>query len=237
MNGQALSHDAAVRGMFARIAGIYDFMNHFLSFGIDRRWRRTLARNVKIFRTNRVLDLACGTFDVALAIAREKPAAKIPAMDFCMPMLKPGQKKLQGANGKRIFPAAGDARKLPLSDMSVDCVTMAFGIRNITPRSAALAEMLRVLVRGGRVCILEFASGRDRIMGGIYNFYLGRVLPVVGNALAKDRGAYSYLAETIEAFPAADEFSREIEKAGFVNVTCQRLTAGIATLHIAEKPE
>lgn len=236
MTAQGLPHDEAVRGMFAGIARIYDFMNHFLSFGIDRRWRRALARNVKIFRTNRVLDLACGTFDVALAIAREKPEAKIPAMDFCLPMLKPGLKKLQGSYGMRIFPTAADARRLPLADMSVDCVTMAFGIRNITPRCAALAEMLRVLVPGGRICILEFASGRDRIMGGIYNFYLGRILPAVGHALARDRGAYSYLAETIKAFPAADDFSREIENTGFVNATCKRLTSGIVTLHTAEKP-
>lgn len=227
---------AAVRGMFGRIAGIYDFLNHFLSFGIDRRWRRALAANVKIGGTGLVLDLACGTFDVALAIARQKPGAKIAALDFCRPMLERGMKKLSGQYGSRIFPVEADARNLPLPDACADCVTIAFGIRNIRPRSASLAEMRRVLAPGGRVCILEFSSSRDKILGGVYNFYLNRVLPAVGNALARDRGAYSYLAKTIDAFPAAAEFAREIEEAGFCCVSHIGLTGGIVTLHTAEKP-
>lgn len=229
-------HAEAVCGMFARIAGVYDFLNHFLSLGIDRHWRRALAHEAQRGEPGRVLDLACGTLDVALAIAREEQQAKISAIDFCLPMLEQGRKKLAGKFAARIFPTAADARRLPLADACVDCVTMAFGIRNIQPRRAALCEMWRVLAPGGRACILEFASGREKILGGLYNFYLNRILPAVGNALAKDRGAYSYLAKTISAFPPAADFARELAAAGFCEVSFQRLTCGIAVLHTARKP-
>ena len=156
-------HDAAVSGMFGRIAGFYDLLNHTLSLGIDYYWRHVLAKNVRVGSTNRVLDLAAGTLDVSLAIRRKYPHVQVPAMDFCPPMLQRGLHKLKGDNARAIMPVAADAKKLPLPDASVDCVTMAFGIRNIKPRSEAFAEMLRVLTPGGRACILEFGSGSERI--------------------------------------------------------------------------
>ena len=166
------AHDAAVAGMFGRIAGMYDAGNRILSCGIDIYWRRVLADTVRLGPTRRVLDLAAGTLDVALAVRRRWPEATVPALDFCPPMLRRGLPKLARRAERLIFPVAADAKRLPLPDASVDCVTMAFGIRNITPRSEAFSEMLRVLVPGGRACILEFGSGRERIWGGLYNWYL-----------------------------------------------------------------
>ena len=167
---QVRRHDQAVSGMFGRIAGWYDLCNRVLSLGIDRYWRRVLADNVRLGPTGRVLDLAAGTLDVSLAIRRRYPDARIPALDFCLPMLQRGARKLHGWDAAAILPVAADAKKLPLPDASVDCVTIAFGIRNITPRDEAFREMLRVLTPGGRACILEFGSGKERIWGGLYNF-------------------------------------------------------------------
>ena len=183
-------HDAAVSGMFGRIAGFYDLLNHTLSLGIDYYWRHVLAKNVRVGSTNRVLDLAAGTLD---------------------------------------------AKKLPLPDASVDCVTMAFGIRNIKPRSEAFAEMLRVLTPGGRACILEFGSGSERIWGGLYNFYLDRILPRIGKMVSRDPGAYEYLAETIRNFPTAPALEKEMTDAGFARAWHIKLTSGIVCLHVGEK--
>lgn len=221
--------------MFGRIAGFYDLLNHTLSLGIDYYWRHVLAKNVRVDRTSRVLDLAAGTLDVALAIRRRYPHVRVPAMDFCPPMLQRGLPKLKGANTEAIMPVAADAKKLPLPDASVDCVTMAFGIRNIKPRSEAFAEMLRVLTPGGRVCILEFGSGSERIWGGLYNFYLDRILPRIGKMVSRDPGAYEYLADTIRTFPTATALEKEMIDAGFARAWHIRLTSGIVCLHVGEK--
>lgn len=221
--------------MFGRIARFYDFLNRLLSLGVDQHWRRVLARNVRLGQNGVVLDLAAGTLDVALAVRREHPAALVPALDFCPPMLVRGRSKLKGANALKVLPVAADAKKLPLPDASVDCITMAFGIRNILPREAAFAEMLRVLRPGGRACILEFGSGRERIWGGLYNFYLNRILPRVGRVFSKDQAAYGYLAQTIRAFPTARELEEEMESAGFARAWHLKLTSGIVCLHLGEK--
>ena len=229
-------HDSAVSGMFGAIAGTYDFFNRFLSFGIDIYWRHVLASVVRLGDTKRVLDLAAGTLDVSLAIRRNYPQATVPALDFCHPMLARGLHKLVGADGRSILPVTADAKHLPLPDASVDCITIAFGIRNILPREEAFAEMLRVLRPGGRACILEFGSGRERIWKGLYNFYLTRILPRIGNLFSRDRTAYTYLAETICAFPPAVIFEDEMRSAGFVHTWYRKLTSGIVCLHVGEKP-
>lgn len=225
-----------VEAMFGRIAGVYDFLNHFLSLGIDRYWRRELAKLLKPGSLNRTADLAAGTLDVSLALLKRQPDLTIPAIDFCRPMLVRGRAKLDAKSSGHIFPCEGDALRLPLSDNSVDNVTMAFGIRNITPRMAAFHEMLRVLAPGGRACILEFGSGKEKIWGGIYNIYLDYILPVLGRLAARDRNAYSYLANTIREFPAASALASEMREAGFANTHWRKLTSGIVCLHWGEKP-
>ena len=231
--GGGPGHDAAVAGMFGRIAGWYDFLNRLLSLGIDQRWRRELAKTA-CPGEGLALDLAAGTLDVALALRREAPRSLVAALDFCPPMLAHGRRTLKGEIGRRILPVAADARRLPLRDGAAGCITMAFGIRNITPRDAAFKEMLRALKPGGRACILEFGSGRERIWGGLYNAYLNRLLPLVGRAISRD-GAYGYLAESIRAFPTAEELAEEMRAAGFSRVWYKKLTSGIVCLHVGEK--
>ena len=231
--GGGPGHDAAVAGMFGRIAGWYDFLNRLLSLGIDQHWRRVLAR-AACPGDGLALDLAAGTLDVSLALRREAPDALVAAMDFCPPMLAHGRRKLKGGNARHILPVAADARRLPLRADSAACITMAFGIRNIAPRPAAFAEMLRVLRPGGRACILEFGSGRERIWGGLYNVYLDHILPRVGRAISRD-GAYGYLADSIRAFPTAAELEEEMRTAGFARVWHRKLTSGIVCLHVGEK--
>ena len=229
------AHDAAVAGMFGRIVPFYDLLNRVLSLGLDQYWRKVLAQNVRIGDTGRVLDLAAGTLDVSLAIRRRYPTAVVPAMDFCPPMLVRGSRKLKDNNARCILPVAADAKRLPLPDASVDCITIAFGIRNILPREAAFAEMLRVLRPGGRACILEFGSGQERIWGGLYNVYLNHLLPRVGKIFSKDPGAYEYLADTIRKFPSALSLEKEMRTAGFERAWHEKLTSGIVCLHVGEK--
>ncbi len=230
---------STVQGLFAHIAGVYDGLNRVLSFGLDAHWRALLAESVAPFPsggTSRILDLAAGTMEVSLALARRYPHKRILAADFCLPMLRKGLPKLQKKRSRKICPLVADGRRLPLPDASVDAISIAFGLRNIRPREAAYAEALRVLVPGGRFCVLEFGSAKDRILFGLYNFYLTRILPLVGRLASRNRGAYRYLAETVAAYPAAATLAEEMHSAGFVNVRYTRHTAGIVWLHSGEKP-
>lgn len=235
MNESAREHDRAVAGLFGRIARFYDLLNHVLSVGVDLYWRRQLARAARVGDTHRILDLAAGTLDASLALRRRHPTCRVIAADFCRPMLVLGKEKLARRHARNILLVTGDGKRLPLPDRCVDSVTIAFGIRNILPRAEALAEMRRVLVPGGRVCILEFGSGRERIWGGLYNFYLNRILPIVGRLVSRDRAAYSYLARTIREFPSAWQLAQEMRDAGFVRVRYTKLTSGIVCLHVGER--
>ena len=221
--------------MFGRIVPWYDRLNRILSFGCDRFWRARLAEAARYGPTGRILDLATGTFDVALALHARYPDITVPAVDFCLPMLQKGRKKLGGRAQERILPIAGDAACLPLPDASVDSITMAFGIRNVQARHAVFAEMLRVLAPGGRACILEFGSGKKRIWGGVYNLYLSRLLPGLGKLISGDNGAYAYLACTIRDFPDAVALEKELRSAGFARTRFERIFSGIVCLHTAEK--
>lgn len=227
------AHGSKVANLFDNIAGWYDFLNHFLSLGLDVYWRQRLVKMVRPGPTGRVLDLAAGTLDVSIALVRKNLADQVLAVDFSRSMLQKGQSKLGAYAG--IWPIQGDGRFLPLPDQSVDTVTIAFGIRNILPRSAAYAEILRVLVPGGRLCILEFGTAQTRIWKGIYNFYLQWILPKIGFFLSRDPQAYQYLAETITAFPQAPILARELVDAGFDRVGYQPLSSGIVYLHVAQK--
>jgi demethylmenaquinone methyltransferase/2-methoxy-6-polyprenyl-1,4-benzoquinol methylase len=224
----------AISAMFGRIAGFYDLLNHAFSLGIDVLWRKALAGSAQPADAGVMLDLASGTLDVALALTRRHPGRPILAVDFCRPMLERGWRKLE-RDRPPVMPVCADARHIPVPDASAACVTMAFGIRNIHPRQMAFAEMLRVLRPGGRACILEFGSGRERIWGGIYNLYLSRVMPLAGRLVSGDSGAYRYLAQSIREFPAAEDLAEEMRQTGFARVDWRRLTSGIACLHVGIK--
>ncbi|MBG0778020.1 MAG: ubiquinone/menaquinone biosynthesis methyltransferase [Desulfovibrionaceae bacterium] len=230
-------HARRVSGMFGRIADWYDFLNRFLSLGMDVHWRRVLVRRTHPGPTGRMLDLAAGTLDVSLEILRQRPGTRVLAMDFSRPMLVRGRRKLNGAAREAVRLAQADGRTLPLPDGCVDCVTIAFGIRNIVPRAAALREILRVLAPGGRLCVLEFGTGRRRVWGGVYNFYLRRVLPTLGRLFSGDGAAYRYLAETIVAFPHEEALAQEMREAGFLRTFYEPLLSGIVFVHVGEKPE
>ena len=226
-------HGKRVSGLFNNIAGWYDFLNHFLSLGLDLYWRRRLVQSVQPGSTGRILDLAAGTLDVSREILRQHPGQHILALDFAHGMLCKGKSKIKP--GMDILPVQADGRLLPLPDGCVNAVTIAFGIRNIIPRSDAYREIHRVLAPGGRMCILEFGTGQARIWRGLYNFYLGTVLPAIGRLVSKNPEAYQYLADTIRAFPNADILSDEIREAGFEQVSFQALSSGIVYIHVGQK--
>lgn len=242
-----MSHESGrgsslVAGMFGRIAPGYDAANRVLSLGVDTLWRRRLVRRVeascKPGADRRILDLAAGTLDVSLALVRAVPGTRVIAMDFCLPMLLVGKQKLRRAGHyerERIALAVGDALRLPLPDACVDAVTLAFGLRNMTPRETAIREAHRVLKEGGAFHVLEFGTAKNRIFGGIYNAYLTRALPFIGGLVAKDKGAYAYLADTVVRFPDAPALGRELSEAGFAAVSWQKLWRGIVCIHSAVK--
>lgn len=227
-----------VERLFSGIAGMYDLLNRVLSFGLDIWWRKRLADAVIPFPSNgtaRILDLAAGTLDVSVALARRYPQRSVLALDYCRPMLAKGIPKLHGLKNKKVYPMVGDGRRIPLADASVDAITIAFGLRNIRPREEAYAEALRVLVPGGRFCVLEFGSAQDRILFGLYNFYLARILPRIGQLLTRDKAAYQYLADTVAAYPSARALAEEMRTAGFTGVRHEAYTGGIVCLHLGKK--
>lgn len=223
-----------VNKLFANIAPWYDFLNHTLSLGIDFYWRKCLINTLNLSSKQRVLDLACGTFDVALAIQKAYPLVSITAVDYTFAMLLAGQKKI--TKSAKIFPLQGDGRFLPFKNACFDAITIAFGIRNISPREKTYKEILRVLKPGGTFHILEFGSGRQKIWGGLYNFYLKKLLPWIGGLVSKNKSAYSYLADTICHFPQPHELAWEMTKSGFKKVKYFSLTSGIVYIHVGEKP-
>lgn len=230
----------AVERLFSGIAGVYDLLNRVLSFGLDTQWRKRLVAAAAPFPPQgaaRILDLAAGTLDVSVALAKQYPQRSVLALDYCRPMLLKGLPKLSRVKNNKIHPLVGDGRRLPLPDASVDAITVAFGLRNIRPRTKVYEEALRVLVPGGRFCVLEFGSAQDRILLGLYNFYLTRILPRIGQLLARDRAAYRYLADTITAFPSARALADEMRAAGFTQVSHTPYTAGIVCLHRGVKAD
>ena len=237
MSQTPTAHAARVNALFGRIAGVYDLLNRIFSFGLDALWRKRLARAVgPIPAGGRILDLAAGTLEVSAELLRTHPA-HVVAADFCRPMLLRGLAKGKVPRDGRLSVFTADALALPFADACMDAVTLAFGLRNMEPRSAALAEIVRVLKPGGKLCVLEFAGASEPILFGLYNFYLTKVLPLVGRLVSKDQGAYRHLADSVEAFPGADGLAAELLQAGFVDVLHESMSAGIVNLHIADKKE
>ncbi len=223
-----------VRRIFSKVAPVYDLLNHVLSLGEDLRWRRFVARALRPGPTGRVLDVACGTGDLALAAARLPWAPLVVGLDLVPAMLGPAAAKAQ-RRGARVRLVRGDATRLPFGGAAFDAVTIGFGIRNIPRRVEAMAEMRRVLVPGGRLYVLEFTTPRGPLVGRVYRQYLMRLLPRIGGLVSGDESGYRYLAETIAEFPAPDEFRAEMRAAGLKAVRSHPLTRGIAWVHIGEK--
>ena len=225
-----------VAGMFGRVAGSYDLLNHLLSAGLDIFWRKAMVRTLLApgLPSGPLLDLAAGTLDVSIMLAQGGDRS-ILAADICQPMLQTGAAKLPPELKPRIHPVLADGRVLPLPDAAVAGATIAFGIRNIRPRPEAFTELARVLRPGGRLIVLEFGTGKRRLWGGAYNLYLRHILPVIGKLISGDDEAYRYLAATISEFPDEDTLAGEMRRCGFADVTHRALCGGIVFLHAGVK--
>jgi len=224
-----------IAGMFDAIAGRYDFLNHLLSAGIDRRWRARAIRSLALTGGERVLDLCTGTADLAIAATRARPAAaRVVGVDFAEAMLRVGYEKVRrGGLADRITLVRGDAVNLPLADRSIDAATIAFGIRNVQDMAAACGEMHRVLAPKGRLAILEFAVPTLPGFRALYLWYVRNVLPWIGRRLSHHEAAYAYLPESIDAFVTPDEFVKILRQAGFQAVVPVCMTLGAVILYTA----
>jgi demethylmenaquinone methyltransferase/2-methoxy-6-polyprenyl-1,4-benzoquinol methylase len=246
-------HPERIRGMFGSIAPRYDLANHLLSCGLDFYWRKRATEIVAGWclakiddsppgssalsgrgpsrspATCSIVDLATGTGDLALALQKKLPTAEIIGADFTEEMLAIAKRK-----GVRRTMMA-DAMRLPLDNSSVDCVTVAFGLRNMEDYGGALREMARVLKANGHLLVLEFSLPTMSILRAVYRFYLHRCLPFLGSFLTRKKSAYSYLGDSIEQFPNGETMLRLMESSGFANATAEPLTGGIVTIYTADK--
>lgn len=234
--GTATEEQAAryVRGMFGRVAGKYDLLNHLLSFQVDRYWRGTTVRRVEHILARpgtRVMDLCCGTGDLLLALEqRASTQTLVLGSDFCHPMLMAAQAK-EGRRGAVAPLFEGDGLQLPLADNSLDLVTVAFGFRNFANYRRGLMELRRVLKPGGMLAILEFSTPPNGLVRGVYGVYSRRVLPAIGGLVSGSRDAYTYLPESVRKFPGAEVLAAEMEGAGYTRVKFERMTFGVVALH------
>jgi len=223
--------------MFDAIAGRYDFLNHLLSAGIDRRWRKRAIETLSLTGRERVLDLCAGTADLAIAaIHAQPPAARVVGVDFAQAMLRAGREKIrQGRLSDRIALVRGDAMQVPIADGAVDALTIGFGIRNVENTAAACDEMHRVLAPGGRIAILEFAVPTTPVLRTLYSWYFTHVLPIVGRLVSRHAAAYAYLPASVGAFASPDELVTILRQHGFVDVAAARLTFGIVFLYTGRR--
>lgn len=227
---------ARIAGMFDAIAGRYDFLNHLLSAGIDKRWRKVAIRSLRLSGRERVLDLCTGTADLAIAAGAASPgAAHVVGVDFAGAMLRVGQDKLrQGGLVDRVSLIRGDAACVPVASASVDAVTIAFGIRNVEQTADACAEMHRVMRPGGRLAVLEFAIPTNPVVRAGYLWYFNHVLPRIGRLVARHQ-AYEYLPASVGAFHTPEQFAGLLRGAGFHDIQAKPLTLGIVYLYTATR--
>lgn len=220
-----------IRTMFNNISHRYDFLNHFFSLGIDKSWRKKTIHRMKIDNHAVILDLATGTGDLARTASRKNPQLII-GVDPARGMLSQTAKKIQ----KSFFAVEAFAENLPLKSSVFSHAMIAYGIRNVSDRAQALAEVYRVLKPGGVFAILEFATPRNKIFSSIFNFYFHKVMSSIGGLLSGDRDAYSYLPESVDRFVTPEELSDEARRAGFEPVKIERYFFGVTALCIVKKP-
>lgn len=224
-----------VAQMFDNISGNYDFLNHFLSMGIDIQWRKKVLKLVKKEQPKSILDIATGTGDLAILLAKTNPE-KIVGLDLSNGMLEVGRKKVTEKKLNHIITMIqGDSENLPFDDNSFDVITVSFGVRNFENLKKGLTEILRVLKPSGTLVVLEFSQPTKFPMKQLYGFYSTYILPLIGKLISKDNSAYTYLPESVAAFPFGDDFKTILQNIGYNNVSYQALTFGIATVYSAKK--
>jgi len=229
---------ARIAGMFDAIAPRYDALNHLLSAGLDRQWRRRAIRELALTGRERVLDMCTGTGDLAIAAMRERRgrAREVIGIDFAPEMLRLGLTKVRRAGlGGHVLMARADATAVPLADASCDAAAVALGIRNVMNPAAACREFARVLRSGGRLAILEFGTPTIPGCRAAYRWYFSTMLPRIGRLISGHTDAYSYLPASVAEFPPPAEFAQTIQRAGFVRVRHIRLSLGIVSLFLAER--
>ncbi len=224
-----------VESMFNSIAPSYDSLNHWLSFGIYRLWRKRAVNLLASLEAPLILDVATGTGDLALEACRIKPMG-IHAVDISEEMLKiAGQKILKRGRQHTIHLQKADSENLPFEKSSFDAVMVAFGVRNFEDLNKGLSEMARVLKPGGRLVVLELSTPRKPPFKQLYNFYFTHILSWWGGLISKDKAAYSYLPTSVQAFPEGTEFEQLLLQCGLVPIKTMPQTFGIATIYLAEK--
>ncbi|WP_066628556.1 bifunctional demethylmenaquinone methyltransferase/2-methoxy-6-polyprenyl-1,4-benzoquinol methylase UbiE [Labilibacter marinus] len=224
-----------IKSMFNNIAPKYDFLNHFLSMGIDKIWRRRAINLFKGIQSPEILDIATGTGDLAIASMRLSPT-RVVGLDLSPEMLKVGAEKMQRKNLDHIISMVeGDSENLPFKDEEFDAAMVAFGVRNFENLQKGLQEINRVLKDGGKFMVLEFSNPSAFPFKQIYKVYSTKILPWWGGILSKDKAAYTYLPESVAAFPEGKAFVAELEKAGFTSERVWKQTFGVATIYFAHK--
>ena len=227
-----------VSKMFDNIAKHYDFLNHFLSLGIDKVWRRKMIAELKDVQPQLILDVATGTGDVAINTIKQLniTGLHIIGLDISPEMLNIGKKKIvtEGMSGT-IDMIVGDSENLPFENNKFDAITVAYGVRNFENLERGLSEMQRVLKPKGKLVVLEFSQPRVFPFRQLFNFYFKNILPLIGKMTSKDNRAYTYLYESVQAFPDGDNFLKVLDKTGFKNTACKSLTIGISSIYTAFK--
>ena len=224
-----------VASMFDNISGQYDFLNHFLSMGIDILWRKKAIRLLKADQPKLILDIATGTGDFAIEALALKPD-KVIGVDISQGMLEVGKKKLKKKGLDHIIELQmGDSERLLFDDNKFDAIIVAFGVRNFEHLEQGLKDMYRVLKSGGKVVILEFSKPRTFPFKQVYQFYFKWILPKIGRLISKDNSAYTYLPESVNEFPDGKDFLGILEKTGFKETECKPLTLGISSIYTGIK--
>ncbi len=233
------SKKAQVADMFNNISPKYDLLNHLLSLGIDIYWRKKAIKLLSKHQPQpeRLLDVATGTADFALEANKKLKPAKITGVDISEGMLEVGRQKIQKLGlGKTITLEVGDSENLPFEDDTFDAVIVSFGVRNFENLEKGLAEIFRVLQENGTLVVLEFSKPRAFPFKQLYNFYFKNILPLVGKVISKDQSAYTYLPESVQAFPDGEKFNNILRKLGYHSVLCKPLTFGISSIYVGHKP-
>ncbi len=221
--------------MFDNISRKYDFLNHFLSLGIDIMWRKKAIRMLKKDRPEHILDVATGTGDFAIEAFKLNPE-KIIGIDISTGMLEVGRNKINKRNlQNRIELRYGDSENIPFEDNKFDAVIVAFGVRNFENLESGLKEMFRVLKAGGKAVILEFSVPEVFPLKQLFNFYFNTILPQIGRSVSKDNAAYSYLPESVKSFPNGNDFEYILRNIGFKKTSCNPLTFGISSIYTGQK--